>query len=208
MNIAVVSDFDATITKKDVGDSLLLEFKKANYDEINSSYQMGIRVEEWMKIYFSRMKDVDHKEIENFVYNKVEARDGFYEFFSFLNVNRIPFELVSGGVDVYIEPFFKKHGIAVKGFYGLFRNGAVEYPFLGDMTLSQFKAYRVTHYRKLGYTVIFLGDSQNDYEAALAADISFATLRLKDILSFQNKSFLPFETLTEVLEKINASLSF
>lgn len=206
MKLAVVSDFDATLTKKDVGDSLLIEFKKADIKEIELSYQMGFKVEEWMKIYFSRMKDIPFTEIERFVIEKVEPRDGFLDFFSFLTENKIPFEIVSGGVDAYIEPFFKKYAISPKGFYGIFKDGVVSYPFLGDMTLSQFKASRVVHYKNLGYAVVFLGDSQNDYEASLVADIRFATLRLKDILAAKKESFFSFETLNEVLEKIYASL--
>lgn len=208
MKIAVVSDFDGTLTKKDVGDMILLAFNKATHQEIEDSYQLGVKVEEWMKIYFSRMADIDRDEIERFVYGSVEARNGFVEMVSFLSNMSIPFEIVSGGVDVYIEPFMKKYGVFINGFYGLFKDKTVSYPFLDNMTLSEFKASRVSYYRDLGYTVVFMGDSPNDYEAILLADIRFATLRLSNILRSEGRNFFAYEDLVDIIKVINETLSF
>lgn len=208
MKIAVVSDFDGTLTKKDVGDAILLKWGKLTIQEIERSYQMGVKVEDWMRIYFPRIADVKKEEIERFIHDEVEARDGFVKMISFLNINSIPFEIVSGGVDLYIEPFMRKYGVSVKGFYGVFKDGRVEYPFLDGMTLSQFKASRVCHYRSLGYNVVFLGDSQNDYEAIICADVRFATLRLSEILKMEKRDFFHYESLEDVIRIIDETLSF
>ncbi|MCX7641113.1 MAG: haloacid dehalogenase-like hydrolase, partial [Elusimicrobiales bacterium] len=193
--------------KRDVGDMLLLEFNKATLNEIEESYNFGIKVEEWMKIYFSRMKDVSLTKIDEFVINKVEARDGFVDMISFFSKMRIPFEVVSGGLDIYIKPFMKKYGVYFSGFYGIFNNGVVDYPFLNNMTLSQFKASRVIYYRSIGYTVAFLGDSPNDYDAAMACDIRFVTLKLKDIFSKEGKTHISYESLKDVIKVINETIS-
>lgn len=208
MKIAVVSDFDGTLTKRDVGDMLLLEFSKVTQKEIEDSYAMGVNVEQWMKIYFSRMKDVSQTDVERFINEKVYARDGLVEAMDFFSRNSIPFEIVSGGVDLYIEPFLKKYGIKAFGFYGKFNNGDIRYDFLNGMTLAQFKASRVINYRELGYTVVFLGDSQNDYQAAVAADVRFATLRLEKILSDEKKEFFPYQDFYKVIKIINETISF
>ncbi len=208
MKIAVVSDFDGTITERDVGDMLLLEFGKATLQEIEESYKMGINVEQWMKVYFSRMKDVSLDDIERIINEKVKARDGFKEALKFFSQNNIPFEVVSGGVDLYIDAFMKKYGVSFNGFYGRFGNGDISYDFLNGMTLSEFKASRVINYRNLGYTVVFLGDSQNDYKAILAADIRFATLNLEKILLKEKKEFIPYSTFEQVRRFISEALSF
>jgi 2-hydroxy-3-keto-5-methylthiopentenyl-1-phosphate phosphatase len=73
------------------------------------------------------------------------------------------------------------------------------------MTLSDFKAKRVLYYKNLGYRTIFIGDSQNDYYAAKNADISFASLRLKEILENEEYPFRNLDNFYSVMETINAS---
>jgi len=206
MNFAVVSDFDGTITEFDVGDFLLLSFNLTTKEEIEKSYTFGMKVEEWMKVYFSRIKDVEISKIKDIIKKKVKIRDGFKEFVDFLNKKNIPFEIVSGGVDLYIEEVLKINLITAKGFWGEFNGGDIRYNFLENgMTLSEFKAKRVLYYKNLGYKTIFLGDSQNDYYAAKNADISFASLRLKEILENEEYPFRNLDNFYSVMETINAS---
>ncbi|MGC8868008.1 MAG: hypothetical protein ACP5PA_07380, partial [Elusimicrobiales bacterium] len=122
--------------------------------------------------------------------------------------NNIPFEIVSGGLDLYIDAFMRKYGVSFSGFYGRFNHGDITYDFLNGMSLYEFKASRVINYRNLGYTVVFLGDSYNDYQAAVAADIRFATLRLAKILSDEKREFISYSTFYEVKSIIDEALSF
>lgn len=178
---AAVSDFDGTVTLRDVGDHLLLHYGFADRKTIEESYSLKVRVEDFMKRAFSGAK-LTEEVIASFVREKVRARAGFRDFILFCEAAGIPFEIASGGIDLYADPFFKKHGVAVKSFFGRARvvKGGIRinYPFLKRMDLSSFKASRVGRLKKAGYKVVFFGDGPNDLKAAELADKVYATGRL------------------------------
>lgn len=178
---AAVSDFDGTITLRDVGDHLLLHYGFADRKTIEESYSLKVRVEDFMKRAFAGAK-LTEKVIAGFVREKVRARAGFRDFILFCEAAGVPFEIASGGIDLYADPFFKKHGVAVKSFFGRARvvKGGIRinYPFLKRMDLSAFKASRVSRLKAAGYKVVFFGDGPNDLKAAELADKVYATGRL------------------------------
>jgi len=178
---AAVSDFDGTITLRDVGDHLLLHYGFSDRKTIEASYSLKVRVEDFMKRAFAGAK-LTEKVIACFVRKKVRARPGFREFALFCEAGGIPFEIVSGGVDLYADPFFKKHGVKVKSFFGrarVVKDGIrISYPFLKRLDLSSFKASRVRRMKAAGYRVVFFGDGPNDLKAAALADKVYAANRL------------------------------
>ncbi|GAB4028400.1 MAG: hypothetical protein Fur0012_00660 [Elusimicrobiota bacterium] len=76
---AIVSDFDGTITYKDVGDFLLLHFKLVKKREIDIGYELNVPVEKWMKEYFSRIGKVKKELIEKAVKKYISPRLFFRE---------------------------------------------------------------------------------------------------------------------------------
>ncbi|HNW43094.1 MAG TPA: HAD-IB family phosphatase [Elusimicrobiales bacterium] len=178
---AAVSDFDGTITLRDVGDSLLLHYGYSDKKAIEASYSLKVRVEDFMKKAFSGAK-LSEEAIALFVRERVKARPGFTDFVNFCEASKIPLEVASGGVDLYAGPFFRKHGVAVKAFFGRARVTAgglrISYPFLRRMDLSAFKASRVARLQRAGRRVVFFGDGPNDLKAAALADKVFAAGRL------------------------------
>lgn len=178
---AVVSDFDGTITLRDVGDHLLLHYGFSDRKTIEESYSLKVRVEDFMKRAFAGAA-LTEAVIAGFVREKVRARAGFREFVLYCGASRVPLEIVSGGVDLYADPFFKKHGVKVKSFFGrarVVRGGIrITYPFLKAMDLSSFKASRVARMQRAGRRVVFFGDGPNDLKAAALADRVYAAGRL------------------------------
>jgi len=178
---AAVSDFDGTITLRDVGDHLLLHYGFSDKKTIEASYSLKVRVEDIMKRAFAGAS-LTEKTIADFVGKKVKARPGFREFIIFCEKNSIPVEIASGGVDLYADPFFKKHGVKVKSFFGrakVVKGGIkIHYPFLKRMDLSAFKKARVLRLKRAGKRVVFFGDGPNDLKAAAAADKVYAAGRL------------------------------
>lgn len=178
---AAVSDFDGTITLRDVGDHLLLHYGFSDRKTIEESYSLKVRVEDFMKRAFSGAK-LTEEAIACFVREKVRARAGFREFILFCEAAGVPFEIASGGIDLYADPFFEKHGVKVKSFFGrarVLKGGiGIRYPFLKRMDLSAFKASRVRRMQSAGRKVVFFGDGPNDLKAAELADKVYATGRL------------------------------
>ena len=187
----MVTDFDGTVTLKDVGDVLLIHFKAATRKEIDLSCAPGVKMKEWMKKYFRPLK-IPKKDIEAYVLASARLRGGFREFHKFCAGACVPLEIVSGGVDLYLDCLLKKWGLKVKAFYGRTRftpkGLLVDYPCMKGSTLDAFKAARVRHYRRLGCRVAFCGDGATDIKAARAADAVFATKRLR---TFCQKAGIP-----------------
>ena len=180
-SLAAVSDFDGTITLRDVGDHLLLHYGFSDRKTIEESYSLKVKVEDFMKRAFAGAA-LTREVIAAFVKTKVRARPGFREFVLSCENGGIPLEIASGGVDLYADSFFKKHGVKVKSFFGRARvvKGGIKitYPFLRRTDLSSFKASRVSRLRRAGYRVVFFGDGPNDLKAAARADKVYATGRL------------------------------
>ena len=177
----MVADFDGTITLRDVGDSLLLRFGAATKKEIAASYAFGVAMDKWMRRIFLKLR-VSQKRIQAHVRASTRLRNGFKEFTAFCAANSVPFEIASGGIDLYAEPVFSKYRLKARSFFGKARvTGAgvkITYPFLKGRTLDGFKALRVARLRRLGYRVIFCGDGTTDLQAARAADKVFAAKKL------------------------------
>ncbi|HBA61122.1 MAG TPA: hypothetical protein DCZ92_09945 [Elusimicrobia bacterium] len=180
-NWAAVSDFDGTITMRDVGDHLLLHYGFSDKETIEASYSLKVRVEDFMKRAFSGAR-LTERAIAAFVRTRVKSRPGFRAFARFCGRHKIPFEVASGGIDLYAGPFFKKHGVSVKSFFGRARvaEGGIKitYPFLKRTDLSSFKASRVSRLKRAGRKVVFFGDGPNDLKAAALADKVYASGRL------------------------------
>ena len=178
---AAVSDFDGTITLRDVGDHLLLHYGFSDKKTIEASYSLKVRVEDFMKRAFAGA-ELTESVIADFVRTRVKTRPGFRDFVRFCGANKIPFEIVSGGIDLYANPFFKKHGVKVISFFGRARvvKGGIkiDYPFLKRTDLSSFKASRVRLRQRAGNKVVFFGDGPNDLKAAMLADKVYAAGRL------------------------------
>ena len=204
---AVVTDFDGTVTLKDVGDVLLRHFKAATKEEIEDSCSPHVKMEEWMIKYFRPLM-VPKKEIEAYVLESTRLRSGFREFHAFCAGQGIPIEIASGGVDLYIDCLLGKWRLKIKSFYGRARFTAkglrVDYPCLKGSTLDVFKAARVRHYQRLGYKVAFCGDGASDLKAARAADAVFATKKLRRFCleeGVRNRQLKNFFTVREFIGK-------
>jgi 2-hydroxy-3-keto-5-methylthiopentenyl-1-phosphate phosphatase len=194
---AAVSDFDGTVTLRDVGDHLLLHYGFADRKTIEESYSLKVRVEDFMKRAFAGAA-LTEKVIADFVREKTRARRGFRDFVLFCERNAVPFEIASGGVDLYADPFFAKHGVKVRSFFGRARvvKGGIRihYPFLKTTTLSAFKASRVKRFKAAGRKVVFFGDGPNDLKAASLADKVYAADRLYRLCRERG---IPAEKLTD-----------
>ena len=110
-------------------------------------------------------------------------RGGFRELRAFCGRQSVPLEIVSGGIDLYIDLLLKAWGLRIKSFRGRARFTAdgvrISFPCLKGTTLDAFKAARVKHYQRLGYGVVFCGDGTSDLKAARSADAVFAAKRLR-----------------------------
>lgn len=196
MRWAAVLDFDGTITTEDVADAILRRFGGVQDREIRSSYHPGVITEAWVAEKFLRVT-APVRELKSFILRFARPRPGFLDFARFCSEKGVPLEVVSGGLDLYVDLLLERWGL---GHLPRFRASArrtsagwrVRYPFLDGGGLDAFKRARVRLHRRRG-RVVFAGDGTSDLAASRAADLVFARGAL---LRFRRAEGLPSEPLT------------
>ncbi|MDD4003723.1 MAG: HAD-IB family phosphatase [Elusimicrobiaceae bacterium] len=205
---AVVADFDGTVSMKDVSDELCFHFKTASRAGIRGSYAPGVKVEDWLAASFGAIT-ARRGEIEKFVSGFARPRAGARRFYEYCRRNGLPFEIASGGLDIYIAPLLEKWGLGDSRYFCAAVTPArpagysVNYrKMLGRAaTVDEFKAQRVRRLKKQGFRVLFCGDGTSDLLAALEADAVFARFKLARLCARAGKK-------TKRLVSFDAALKF
>jgi 2-hydroxy-3-keto-5-methylthiopentenyl-1-phosphate phosphatase len=203
---AIITDFDGTVTTADIGNAIALRAGSITLQGIEEDYKNHKDAKEWMAYHFGRM-NFSKEEFENLVLSLARIRPGFGELAEYAKQRAIPFEIASGGLDIYINPVLKRGNIKdilVYSMRGVFngRKITVDFPHFPDLTLDNFKAARVNFYKEKGYAVIFAGDGPSDFTAAKAADIVFATDRLENLCKINKIKHQKLKNFKEIIETI------
>jgi len=179
---SVVLDFDGTVTKDDVADSILNEFGGLTRRMINASYDPSVITEDWIRSMFLRVKETPAN-LRRFIRETAEAREGFHEFVGRCRELGVDVEIVSGGLDLYLDLLLSdwghNHIPRFRASSRMTKKGlSVRYSYLKGTTLDAFKRERVRTHQRAGRRVLFAGDGTSDIEAARAADASYARSHL------------------------------
>jgi 2-hydroxy-3-keto-5-methylthiopentenyl-1-phosphate phosphatase len=179
-NIAVLCDFDGTITDIDTAEFVLDMFAQGDWRAIEALFERGeITLEECLKRQFSLVR-VSKKEILNALKGAATLRPGFEEFAKYCKNHGIPLVIISAGLDFVIKHFLKvkdlknlatvympKTKVAASG---------IEFKFPRHYYTSSvnFKQDLVKRYKSQGFRVILVGDGSADFPAAKEANFAFA----------------------------------
>ena len=178
--IAVLSDFDGTITICNVLNSLYEKFAAPSYRETLERWNRGeISTMEEIETVFATIS-ASRAEMESFL-DTVELDPGFPSLLNYCLEAGIKFVIVSDGLRWYIEYIMRHHGIKEVAVYACeihFERGGYRfsYPWFDSSTpmRSVSKSTIVRDYQSRGYKVVFIGDGVSDFEAAQVADIVYA----------------------------------
>jgi len=175
---AVVTDFDGTITKRDVAELLLQEFTGDAWREIEALHpKIGTR--ETLTRQFALVRATRDRLVAA-AERLAEIDPTFPPFVEYCRQNTVPVEIVSEGFDAYLLPLLRKWGLDLPyrtngvTFYG--EGLVLTFPY-ADATCSlcgTCKMGRVLQLRALGYRVAFVGNGISDICPALEADLVFA----------------------------------
>lgn len=214
-HIAVLIDFDGTITQVNVLDSLYERFGGPGYRTYMELWnQARISTMEEIEQVFSTIKASRH-EMENFL-RTVDLSPGFKALLATCREKNYPLAIVSDGLRWYIEYVLDQHGItgvrvyASEIFFEMDRFG-FEYPWFDPAypLRSTAKPLIIQNYQQAGYHVVFVGDGLSDLEAAETADTVYA----KDVLLQKAKllgiDVREYQDLSQVVQDLDdPSLSF
>jgi 2-hydroxy-3-keto-5-methylthiopentenyl-1-phosphate phosphatase len=201
---AIITDFDGTITTRDIGNALCTHFGTMKPGKEVKDYDTKEDPSIWFNRFFGPIK-VSKEEFESIILSYAIVKKGFEELVFFTQEHKIPFEIVSGGLDIYIKPVLKKHNLPPLPIYcvrGVLspKGIKVDFPDYPTTPLDDFKAQRVKYYKNKGYITVFLGDGLVDLEAAKQADILFATGYLAELCDKNNISYKDFKDFTKLLK--------
>jgi len=108
-DLIIVSDFDGTITTKDIGNELCLEHIPELFKALFSKYSSGeLNLIEFQKQVWSQFpmsKDAFYESIDS----HCSIRSGYFDFLDLLNENKIRYTIASCGLDFYINYVWTKY---------------------------------------------------------------------------------------------------
>ena len=183
--IALLVDYDGTVSQTDVTDTLMAEFVDADWEAHVAEYDAGLvgsrRLMAW---------EVALITADPLVLSAVAASQphdaGFRPFAELARAARIPVEIVSDGFGFFIEPALEALGVGwIPVVTADTRFGptgpTIEFPN-GDsrcFVCGTCKRNRVIAHQAAGRRVVFIGDGESDRYAAGYADVVFAKRSLE-----------------------------
>ena len=209
--LAVLVDFDGTITTRDMGDLVVEEFAEPGWESLMDLYRAGeINVREiWAREMNLLREDREAEAIARCL-EVAEIRDGFSELVDYCNSNDIPVEVASSGLDFYVDAI-----LAANGFGDLPRVRPVtkyDADGRGFMAMddgvedcgmtAMCKCSRIWRFRRMGYRVMLIGDGISDAYAVTQADIVLARSGLLGVCEERGIEHTPFESFHDVLELV------
>jgi len=203
-----VSDFDGTITEKDVACQILDEYAYPQWLEIEKEYKARkIGTREAIKREFALVA-ASREELTEFV-DKVATLDPhFKDFLRLIGENGAKVEIVSEGLDFYIRFLLRKWDLDIPlrtnrtSFKG--RMMSIAYPHRDPRcTLcGTCKMGRVLELRGKGHEVVYLGNGHSDICPALEADMVFAKGQLAALCKEEDREFMPFNDFGDVVREV------
>lgn len=205
--MAVLTDFDGTVTKTDVGHSLTTRFAASGRKEIEEKWRQGLIGSAQSHIRQYSSMTATQQDLLAFIHRQ-EMDETFFPFLQYLEEEGIPLEIISDGFDFYIEPLLKKYRLKIKyranGLNYLQKKFSFPYQNHSCWRCANCKAQAVQEYLKKGRRVIYIGDGQSDFYGALLADVIFARKGkdLERLLQKENISYLSFHSFAQILSHL------
>jgi len=214
--IAVVSDFDGTITLRDVGHHFFAEFipdRKAHRDLLEkwkigliSSRECLLKEIAWVQ---AGVKDLD-------TFIEHERLDPYFkDFVDFCNRRKFELMILSDGLDHYIDSILMRYGYGFIDFKSnhLVTDGdritGVEFPWylpeLCDMCANCKKAH-VDKLKGEGYFTVYVGNGYSDRCPSEHADMVFAKGDLLDHCERERIDCIRFRNFRDVEREIMSRL--
>ncbi|MGG3736656.1 2-hydroxy-3-keto-5-methylthiopentenyl-1-phosphate phosphatase [Aeribacillus pallidus] len=214
-SIAIFCDFDGTITEQDNIISLMEQFAPSSWESLkNAVLSEQMSIQEGVGKMFSLLPTSLKEDIVQYLLEKATIREGFAEFVHFTNKRNIPFYVVSGGIDFFVNPLLSPY----KGITNIYCNRGnftgdtirIEWPYPCDddclggcgcckpsliRSISQNSTYRVV-----------IGDSITDWKAAQLADFVLARGLLLEKCREHELPHAPFENFFDCIYVIEQLL--
>jgi len=177
--IAVLCDFDGTITTTETLGFLFDKYAEARYEYARQWARGEIDMRDELRLTFNTVK-ASQEEMEEGL-NQIEIDPGFIEFLEFGRRKGYTFAIVSDGLEWYIKYLLNRyqiHSILIYANRIYFEPDGFrfEFPWFDEETHRRgvCKPMIARAYRKHCDTLVFVGDGRSDIEIIHEADIVYS----------------------------------
>lgn len=213
----VFSDFDGTITERDVIVMIMEKFAPPEWVEIKDKilYGRSITLKDGVERLFGLIDSSKKNEIISFAKSEAKIRAGFDNFLDFCKKEDIKFNVTSGGLDFFVEPVLEKYKNKLKIFCNLgnFNSAKIkmDYKYLPKAcslcgTCGCCKIEIIEQFPKEKFMRILIGDSLSDLAASKVVDIVFARGDLIKYLEQDKIKYVPFNNFEEIKKQLQQKL--
>lgn len=210
----VVSDFNGTISKKDLAKLVLARFAKPEWKKYDELFIAGkISFRRCFEKEYSLVEAKSKREILDFIRDHCELRRGFKEFDEFCLRSKIRLIIASKGLDFTVRYVLKVNGINTPLLYcpkaRLNPNNSkwqVSFPEL-PRGFHNFKESLVNSLMRNGSSVAFVGDDEYDLWAAKRSNLVFAVREstLEEECRARNLPYISFRNFNELESHLSQS---
>jgi len=180
MKLAVLSDFDGTVTLNDTFQNVLEKFSHGDWRAVDDQYVKGeITLEECLRRQGGMVR-ASKPQILKELDQVTKFRPGFNNLTEYCKTNRYPLILVSAGLDFVIKHFLTRENLMDKvqlsAAVAKCTPTGIKFDFLKlkDNRSMNFKDDAVRYYKTRADTVAYIGDGRWDLHALRNADLRFA----------------------------------
>ncbi len=210
---AVLTDFDGTVTTTDVAEAILREYAEGDWWAVEERYRAGeIGSKETLRAQFEMVR-APEEELFRFVDRVAEVDPSFRAFAAYCEGEGIPLQIVSDGLDFYIERALKTMGVdlpftangaEIRGdrMEIIFPNAPEDCPECGQC--ANCKLQTVKERQAGGYRVAYVGEGHSDFWAARGADHVFAKGPLLRMCREEGLPHSPYERFRDIQDALEA----
>jgi 2-hydroxy-3-keto-5-methylthiopentenyl-1-phosphate phosphatase len=218
MTVRVFVDFDGTITRFDVGDTLFERFGGTACTDAVHRYEKGeISAVECFRKECAACGDVPLPELEAFL-DSQEIDTTFREFLDFCRSRSCECVILSDGMNYYIERILRRHDLNVSFQSNTLTLVPVEgtrnvrfvpsFPFT-DETCDRCAACKRNHMLSVSADediIVYVGEGYSDRCPARYADVVFAKDHLLEYCRQESIPFYEYHTFADVRRKLESLL--
>lgn len=204
MKVAFVIDFDGTITKEDVGFSIVKKFAKDGWQQWGEKW---VNTEISTKVCAEKQWGLIDEKPENIIEfaKGFEFNEGFDKLYNFIKQNDYKLVVASDGFDFYIKEIFKAKGYDDIELYCCNLEYKDGYKFdFPNMSLEcgqcgTCKKQLVEKLKEEDYKVFFVGDGHSDRCACKSAHVIFAKSFLAQICKNERVTYIEYNDFNDVM---------
>jgi 2,3-diketo-5-methylthio-1-phosphopentane phosphatase len=207
MKLALLVDFDGTVTEKDLAGILLNAFAVEDWRRFQPMLDAGlISFRECSSLEYSCLPNKE-EELTQFALELTVIRPGFKELVKHCKEEEIPLIIVSGGLGFYIQAVLSHNGLSeipvfsAKADFTVGDRVRMDFsgcPAVCDM-VGACKCFHAQKYADLGFKVVLIGDGSSDTCVVKEADYVFARRKLQSHCEAREIPFVPFNDFHTVL---------